>query len=124
MAWAIITIYISKCAQMNPQQLSKTSKFYSRCKKCDIEKTLGGGYHPLGSPKVNYISAKVARNVGILTRAFRLLPKTARIKLYYAIVFPYLSYYNIVWASTYKTSRRKLIVIQKKGYSRHCGCQL
>src|SRR6218665_206018 len=45
MAWAIITIYISKCAQMNPQQLHKTSKFYSRCKKCDIEKTLGGGYH-------------------------------------------------------------------------------
>jgi len=52
MAWAIITIYISKCAQMNPQQLLKTSKFYSKCKKCEIEKTLGGGYHPLGSPKV------------------------------------------------------------------------
>src|SRR6218665_2179032 len=47
MAWAIITIYSSKCAQMDPQQLLKTSKFYSRCKKCDIEKTLGGG-----SPKV------------------------------------------------------------------------
>src|SRR6218665_2313378 len=42
MARAIITIYISKCAQMNPQQLPKTSKFYSKCKKCDIEKTLGG----------------------------------------------------------------------------------
>src|SRR6218665_1164835 len=46
MAWAIITIYISKCAQTNPQQLPKTSKFYSKCKKCDIEKTLGGEYHP------------------------------------------------------------------------------
>ena len=40
---------------MNPQQLPKTSKLYSRCKKCDIEKTLGGGgYHPLGSPKVKH----------------------------------------------------------------------
>jgi len=39
--WAIITIYTSKCLQMNPQQLLKTSKFYSRFKKCDIEKTLG-----------------------------------------------------------------------------------
>jgi len=46
MAWAIITIFISKCAQMNPQQLPKTSKFYSKFKKCEIEKTLGGGYHP------------------------------------------------------------------------------
>src|SRR6218665_2330744 len=41
MAWPIITIYISKCAQMDPQQLPKTSKVYSKSKKCDIEKTLG-----------------------------------------------------------------------------------
>src|SRR6218665_1402056 len=52
MAWAIITNYTSKCAQMDTQQLPKTSKFYSRSKKCDIEKTVWGGYHPLGSPKV------------------------------------------------------------------------
>jgi len=42
MAWAIITIYTSKCAQVDPQQLPKTSKFYSKCKKCDIEKTVVG----------------------------------------------------------------------------------
>jgi len=48
MAWAIITIYTSKCAQMDLQQLLKTSTFYSRCKKCDIEKTVGGvGTTPL-----------------------------------------------------------------------------
>jgi len=46
MAWAIITIYTSECAQVDTQQLLKTSKFYSRCKKFDIEKTLGGGYNP------------------------------------------------------------------------------
>jgi len=28
---------------MDPQQLPKTSKLYSRFEKCDIEKTLGGG---------------------------------------------------------------------------------
>src|SRR6218665_158833 len=52
MAWAIIKMYISICAQMDPKQLPKTSKFYSRSKKCDIGKTLKGGYHPLGNPKV------------------------------------------------------------------------
>src|SRR6218665_3082342 len=40
MARAIITNYTYKCAQMDPQQLPNTSKFYSRSKKCDIEKTL------------------------------------------------------------------------------------
>src|SRR6218665_3205067 len=42
MAWAIITIYTSKCAQ----QVLNTSKFYFRCKKCEIEKTLGGWVPP------------------------------------------------------------------------------
>src|SRR6218665_1917681 len=56
MAWAIITMYTSKCAQMDPQQLLKTLQFYSRCKKCDIEKTVAGWVPPppLGSPKVNH----------------------------------------------------------------------
>jgi len=49
MAWAIITMYISKCAQMDLQQLLKTWKFHSGCKKCDVRKTWGGGYHPSGS---------------------------------------------------------------------------
>src|SRR6218665_87112 len=52
MAWAIITIYTSKCAEMDPQQLLNRSIFYSRCKKCDIENTVGDGYHPLLSLKV------------------------------------------------------------------------
>ena len=64
MAWAIITIYISKCAQMNPQQLPKTSKFYSRCKKCDIEKTLGEWVPPLGSPKVNQLEDTFIKIIG------------------------------------------------------------
>jgi len=55
MAWAIRTIYTSKCVQMDPQQLPKTSKYYSICNKCDMQKAVGGGYHhhPLGSLKVN-----------------------------------------------------------------------
>jgi len=43
MALDIVTIYTSECAQMDPQYLhvTKTSTFYSRCKKCNIEKTVG-----------------------------------------------------------------------------------
>src|SRR6218665_1134834 len=41
MALAIITMYSSKLPQMDPRQLLKASKFYSRCNKCDIEKALG-----------------------------------------------------------------------------------
>src|SRR6218665_3714573 len=36
---------------MDPQKLIKTSEFYFICNKCDMQKTVGGGY-PLGSLKV------------------------------------------------------------------------
>src|SRR6218665_245734 len=65
MVWAIIKIYTSKCAQMDPQQLPKSSKLYYKSKKCDIEKTLGGvgTTPPLGSPKVN-LGELTTSNVG------------------------------------------------------------
>src|SRR6218665_2640403 len=42
MTWAIRTIYTSKCVQMDPQQLIKTSKLYSICNKCDMQNTARG----------------------------------------------------------------------------------
>src|SRR6218665_2549815 len=65
MVWAIITIYISKCAQMEPQQLLKTSNFYSRCKRCDIEKTLGGWVpSPLVARRLNHEKISMFDNRG------------------------------------------------------------
>jgi len=33
------TIHISKCAQMDPQQLPKMTKLYSLCNKCVCRRT-------------------------------------------------------------------------------------
>src|SRR6218665_2666827 len=77
MALAIITIYISKCAQMNPQQLPETSKFYSRCKKCDIEKTLGVWVPP------PLVARRLIRNKQ--SERFRSIPEEY---IYYTSSFP------------------------------------
>jgi len=57
MAWAIRPIYTSKCVQMVSQQLHvpKTSKVYSICNKCSLQKSVGEGVDttPLGSRRVN-----------------------------------------------------------------------
>lgn len=63
---------------------------------------------------INNISSKVARNVGILARASHFLSQTVKIKLYYALVFPYLAYCNLVWASTYNSRLLRLITLQKR----------
>ena len=38
----------------------------------------------------------------------------ARKLLYYALVYPYLIYCNLIWGNTYKTRIQRLVSIQKK----------
>lgn len=34
--------------------------------------------------------------------------------MYYSLIYPYLSYCNLVWASTYKSRLNKLVLLQKR----------
>src|SRR6218665_3028862 len=75
MVWAIIKIYTAKCAQMDPQQLPKRSKFYSKCKKCDIEKTLGGWVPPplVARRLICYLSIGGAKSVASIDTGAKIL---------------------------------------------------
>jgi len=37
---------------------------------------------------INYISQKIAKNIGIISRISYLLPKTIRLNLYYSLILP------------------------------------
>ena len=63
---------------------------------------------------IQYISNKLAKSIGILNKARRVLNKKSLHNLYYTFVYPYLTYYSIVWASTYPTNLKRLEIIQKK----------
>jgi hypothetical protein len=63
---------------------------------------------------INNISSKLAKNIGILARTAFLLPPTVRLSLYYSLVYPYLTYCNMIWASNYPTRLNKLVVLQKR----------
>jgi hypothetical protein len=67
-----------------------------------------------GMYNVKAIATKIAKNVGLLSRISYLIPQHVRKSLYYTLIYPYFSYGNIVWASTYPTSLRKLLLLQKK----------
>lgn len=43
-----------------------------------------------------------------------MLPQTVYKILYYSLIYPYLSYCNIVWASTFPTILLKILVLQKR----------
>src|SRR6218665_3678757 len=63
---------------------------------------------------IKHISNKIEKNVGIIARSSYLLPQTIRIKLYYSLIFPYLTYCNVVWATNYKSRLSRLVILQKR----------
>jgi retron-type reverse transcriptase len=60
------------------------------------------------------ISKKISKNIGIISRIRHLLPRHILVNLYYTLIYPYLSYCNLVWASTYRTRLTILTTLQKR----------
>src|SRR6218665_1348818 len=54
MEWAIITIYTSECAQMDPNSYLKRQNFIPDAKSVTSKNLRRVGTTPLGSPKVKY----------------------------------------------------------------------
>ena len=63
---------------------------------------------------VNFIAAKISKSVGLLYKAKYYLPSKSLLILYYALVYPYLTYCNLIWASTYVTNLQRIYLLQKR----------
>src|SRR5688572_17787969 len=60
------------------------------------------------------ISKKISKNIGIISRVRHLLPRYILVNLYYSLIYPYISYCNLTWASTYRTRLTMLTTLQKR----------
>ena len=63
---------------------------------------------------VNFIAAKISKSVGLLHKAKYYLPSNSLLTLYYALICPYLTYCNLIWASTYVTNLQRIYQLQKR----------
>ena len=63
---------------------------------------------------INYIAKKVKRSIGTLSKLRYYLNSKTLLDLYYALVYPFLTYCVIAWGNTYQTSLQPLSVLQKK----------
>ena len=70
--------------------------------------------HMTWNAHIKSITAKIAKNIGIMSRISHLLPVDIRLKLYHSLIYPYLTYCTMVWASTYNSRLSKLITLQKR----------
>ena len=56
----------------------------------------------------------MSKSIGIMLRASFYLLKKSLLTLYYSIVYPYIQYCNIVWASTYPNNLHRINILQKR----------
>src|SRR6218665_2070995 len=63
---------------------------------------------------IKHISRKIEKNIGIKSRLAYLLIASILLTLYYSLIYPYLTYCNMIWASNYTSPLYRTIVLQKK----------
>ena len=63
---------------------------------------------------INYISRKISRGIGILSKARKYLPKTCLQSLYFSFVYPYCDYCIEVWGKATHSALSKIIKLQKR----------
>ena len=62
---------------------------------------------------INYIKGKIAKAVGILSKARKYISAPYLLTLYYAFLYPYINYCIEVWGSAATTRMQSLIKLQK-----------
>jgi len=64
--------------------------------------------------QINSVCNKISKNIGIIRKVKTLISRNILMTLYYSLIYPYLTYCNIIWASTYTTSIKPLYLLQKR----------
>lgn len=109
-----VTINFSKRANFSPSislKMNDVNLIYSNDVKylgVLIDKNLNF------KPHVEKICAKVSRTLGVLYRISINTPELILVKLYYALVYPYLTYCNIIWGGASACHLNKIMLLQKR----------
>ena len=63
---------------------------------------------------INFVANKISRLTGILCKARHFVTRSLLKSIYYALIYPYIFYGNVVWANAYQTHLEKIYKLQKK----------
>ena len=64
--------------------------------------------------QVEYIVKKIKRDIGILCKLRHFVNKEILVSLYYALIYPFLTYGRLSWGCTYETNLKPIFILQKK----------
>ena len=64
--------------------------------------------------QVEFIGKKIRRSIGISCKLRHYVDLNILVKLYYALIYPFLTYGILIWGNTYETTLKPLFILQKK----------
>ena len=84
---------------------------FTKCLGIYIDEHLSWAQH------IDYLSNKIARNVGILSKLKHFLSMYIMNTLYYYFILSHLQYCTLLWANTYSSCLNKFRILQKKPHT-------
>ena len=61
-----------------------------------------------------HVSSKIKQSIGILSKLRHYMPVKTLVNLYYALVYPYLTYSVVAWGNTYDSIVKPITTLQKR----------
>ena len=65
-------------------------------------------------PHISYTCKKIWKSAGIIFHSCFYLSTKTKLLLYYSLIYPYLTYYNLTWSSSYANNLNRIFLIQKR----------
>ena len=62
---------------------------------------------------VSFLSKKIKRNIGAISKLRHFVNRHILINLYYALIYPYFTYGILAWGNTYSSTVNPLVTLQK-----------
>ena len=63
---------------------------------------------------INFVYTKSSKTIGMLYKAWFYVTRKSLLSLYFSPVYPYLTYRNVVWSSTYPTNINRIYLLRKR----------
>ena len=63
---------------------------------------------------ISFLSKQIAKSVGIIFRSRFHLSSRTKLALYYSLIYPYITYCNSTWSSTYVSALNRIFYLQKR----------
>jgi len=63
---------------------------------------------------IQHINGKIAKSTGILKKLSKVFNQQTLRMLYFSLIYPYLTYCNMIWGNAYRTHLNKILLQQKR----------